>query len=300
MSVKLNIPIKLTVPSGSWVGVVHRVGSRLDLLVETSGQLRVGDSGGFEMDLGERLISGKVRVRNGGERSGPYARYIMQITEISARYRQQLTDWVRNEPGARPAPAAGVELRTEDAAGVPSSRVGRQLPKVTINVNEPVALRTTSGAVEGTLVRFHGSEFLVELAVRLELESQAFFQFGIPGYGIDVFGTALVSQEAWNDHDSCGYVLTMHLMRRADRDLLREWLEDQVGELVEPNELSSGVSAAPTDVPSSLPPEEVMARAPSSSRGHGQAGSQDPAPSGGRSSIREILLRRFFRGPADS
>lgn len=296
MSVKLNAPIKLVVPSGTWVGVVHRVGKRLDLLVETSGQLRVGDVGGFELDLGERQIGGKLRVRNGGERSGPYARYILQITEITGRHRQQLTDWVRNEPEVRPVPVAEAEVRTGAATEPPPASSGRQLPKVTIDVNEPVALRTTSGAVEGTLVRFHGSEFLVELAVPLELDSQAFFQFEVPGFGIDVFGTATVGQEAWRDHDSCGYVLTMHLMRRADRDLLREWLEDQAGELLDSGEQSSGVSATPTDMPSSLPPDEVEARASSSSRGRGQGGSADTPPSGGRSSIRDILVRRFFKG----
>jgi len=292
---KADAPIRLIVPSGTWVGVVRKVGARLDLLVETSGQLRVGDLGSFELELGDKLIDGKIKVRNGGERSGPYARYILQITEITGRNRQRLQDWVRDEHSVRAPAAPGG--RTEPAATPErKARTGRQLPPVTIEVNEPVALRTTGGAVEGTLVRFHGNEFLVELAVPVELDSQAFFQFGVPGYGIDVFGTAQVSQEAWNDQGSCGYVLNMHLMRRADRDLLREWLEDQAGDALEQLDLSSGVSGAPTDVPSSLPPQEVQARASTSSRGRAMDASGSGTPSRGRNSIREILMRRFFKG----
>jgi hypothetical protein len=293
MSVKMNAPIRLVVPSGTWVGVVRRVGTRLDLLVETSGPLRVGDTGRFEMDLGDKWIGGKLRVRNGGERSGPYARYILQITEITGRHRQQLTAWVRGDPGER---AAVAEARTEQVAEQPEQRRGgRQLPKVTVEVDQPVALRTSAGAVEGTLVRFHGNEFLVEVAAPIELESQAFFQFEVPGFGIDVFGTAQVGQEAWRDHDTCGYVLSMHLMRRADRDLLREWLEDQAGDALDQNEQSSGISATPTDMPSSVPPQEVQARVSSSSRGRSLEGSGGERRSG-RGSIRDILLRRFFKG----
>jgi hypothetical protein len=294
MSTRMNAPIRLTVPSGAWAGVVRRVGSRLDLLVETSGPLRVGDVGSFEMDLGDKQVGGKLRVRNGGERVGPYARYILQITEITGRHRQLLAAWVRGEPAER---VAAAQARTEHATQpTDQPRAGRQLPKVTIEVDQPVALRCSGGAVEGTLVRFHGNEFLVELAGPIELDSQAFFQFEVPGYGIDVFGTAQVGQEAWNEHDSCGYVLSMHLMRRADRDLLREWLEDQAGEALDQLDQSSGVSGTPTDVPSSLPPQEVQALASSSSRGRGADGAADEGRSG-RSSIRDILLRRFFKGP---
>jgi len=272
----------------------------LDLLVETSGPLRVGDTGSFELEITGGIVEGKIKVRNGGDRKGPYARYILQITEITGRHRQQLQAWVRGD-ASRAAPEVAEALRKETpAAGGGETRGRRQLPRVTVEVDEPIALRTSTGAVEGTLVRFHGNEFLVELAGPIEIDSQAFFQFGVPGYGIDVFGTALVSTEAWREHDSCGYVLAMHLMRRADRDLLREWLEDQAGDVLDRLEHSSGISETPTDVPSSLPPQEVEARATSSSKGRPPERSGEHRRSRGRNSIREILMRRFFKGDDDS
>jgi hypothetical protein len=296
MSVKKNAPIRLTVPSGTWTGVVRRVGGRLDLLVETSGSLRIGDVGSFELEVPGHSVEGKMRVRNGGERSGPYARYILQVTEIGGRNRQLLLAWSRGELRQRATVTSPGGPRLE-AADPPEQdrRTGRQLPKVTVEVDEPVALRTSRGAVEGTLVRFHGNEFLVELASPLELDSQAFFQFEVPGFGIDVFGTAQVDQEAWRDHDSCGYVLSMHLMRRADRDLLREWLEDQAGEVLDRLEYSSGFSEAPTDVPSDLPPDDMRALASSNASGRGAPRPGAVKHHSGRDTIREILIRRFFK-----
>ena len=66
MAVKVNAPIRLIVASGKWAGVVRRVGSRLDLLVETSGPLKVGEKGSFEIDLDGQLVGHSYNVRKNG------------------------------------------------------------------------------------------------------------------------------------------------------------------------------------------------------------------------------------------
>jgi hypothetical protein len=303
VSLKVQAAIKLEAASGSWNGVVRRIGSRLDLLVETSGKLKVGETASFELDIPEHdgVASGLVRVRNAGERAGPYTRYILQITEASARDRQTLQGWMRGQLGARnPTPSRAVPTDTRRRmVSEAAERAAEALryPKGSIEVEAPLAMRTESGSREGTLIRFHGTEFLVELAQPIEPVGQAFFQFEVPGYGIEVYGTARFKLEAWSDPGSHGYVLEMHLMRRADRDLLLEWLHDQVEEPLG-DDASSGpaISDMPTNVPSDLPPDNFRLMASSASRKPG-----DPPPPAaenrdrsGRDSIREVLRRRFF------
>jgi hypothetical protein len=165
-------------------------------------------------------------------------------------------------------------------------------PRVPIEVGVPIAMRTESGPRMGTLVRFHGTEFLVEVDQPVALGGQAFFQFEVPSFNIEVYGTADVKMEAWKDRGSCGYVLGMQLMRRADRDLLLEWLQEQAEGAERDDDADDlGMSTNPTDIPSSMPPDEVAARAGS--------GSSGPAPERGpsrRDSIRSVLRRRFFGG----
>jgi hypothetical protein len=305
MSVKVNAPIKLQVASGSWTGVVRRIGSRLDLLVETSGPLKIGEKGAFELEIPgyTSLVDGTLRVRNAGERSGPYTRYILHITDVTARNRQVLHAWMRGQLGSRQAPVSQISQISEvveERGPVDEATQAQRYPRGTIEVEAPFAMRTDSGSREGTLVRFHGTEFLVELSRAVEVGGQAFFQFEVPGYGIEVYGTAHVKLEAWADPGSFGYVLAMHLMRRADRDLLLEWLHDQVDDnAIDDATTGPANSDTPTDVPSSLPPAEVQAMASSSSRGR-RMGDGEPAPAAkggvasGRDSIREVLRRRFF------
>jgi hypothetical protein len=309
MSVKVNAPIKLQVSSGSWTGVVRRIGSRLDLLVETSGLLKVGEKGSFEIEIPghSAVVDGTLRVRNAGERTGPYTRYILHITQATARNRQVLTAWMRGQLGSRhPHHSSPVERRPAAAAAARAPQALRY-PKGTIEVGAPLAMRTDSGVREGTLVRFHGTEFLVEVTQPITVGGQAFFQFEVPSYGIEVYGTAKVQLEAWSDAGSHGYVLVMHLMRRADRDLLLEWLHDQVEDRGGEDDSSGpALSDMPTNIPSSLPPAQVQALATSSSRGRGKPGTRSGAseasdirarePVSGRDSIREVLRRRFFGG----
>ncbi len=299
MSLRVQAAIKLEAASGSWTGVVRRVGSRLDLLVETSGKLRVGETASFELDIPEHdgVVTGSVRVRNAGERAGPYTRYILQITEASARDRQTLQGWLKGRLGARrPAPSQAIPTdRRYVSQAAERAAEALRYPKGTIEVEAPMAMRTDSGSREGTLVRFHGTEFLVELSQPIEPKGQAFFQFEVPGYGIEVYGTAKFKLEAWSDPGSYGYVLEMHLMRRADRDLLLEWLHDQVEEAYD-EDASSGpaISDMPTNIPSDLPPDEVRAMASSSSRAPGEPPPPAAEDRSGRESIREVLRRRFF------
>jgi hypothetical protein len=303
MSAKVNATIKLQVSSGSWTGVVRRIGKRLDLLVETSGLLKVGEKGSFELEIPgySSKVEGTLRVRNAGERTGPFTRYILQITETSGRNRQVIHAWMRGQLGSRQGFVSQisniVERRHETSDVQGQTPHAQRYPKGTIEVDAPFAMRTDSGVREGTLVRFHGTEFLVELSQPVEVGGQAFFQFEVPGYGIEVYGTANLKLEAWSDGGSYGYVLAMHLMRRADRDLLLEWLHDQADEAaLGEADSGPGPSDAPTDVPSSLPPAEVQAMT-SSSRGQAlieqerAAGKEAPS---GRDSIREVLRRRFF------
>ncbi len=310
MSVRVNAPIKLQVASGSWTGFVRRIGRRLDLLVETSGVLNVGESGEFQLEIPghSAKVEGVLRVRNAGERAGPYTRYILRITDVSARNRQVLTAWMRGQLGSRmPAASQGQAGRRPDMMAPNDEEQVRRYPKGPIEVGSPIAMRTDSGARTGTLVRFHGAEFLVEVEQPIAVGGQAFFQFAVPGYGIEVYGTAAIKLEAWDEGGTHGYVFGMNLMRRADRDLLLEWLQDQAEQQgpAEDDFSGPGVSSCPTDVPSSLPPAQVRAMASSSSRGLRAPGqpSRSPAQSSarsggdatkGRESIRDVLRRRFF------
>ncbi|MFH1463565.1 MAG: hypothetical protein ABIO70_04190 [Pseudomonadota bacterium] len=295
MAVKVNAPVRLQVSSGRWTGFVRRVSARLDLLVETSGTLKIGEIGSFDLEIPgyEGHIEGTFRVRNAGERAGPYTRYILRIGDLPARSRHVMHGWMRGQLGSRMPLTSDIAIdrraspESEGLVGE-SAEQALRYPRVPIEVGVPIAMRTDSGARMGTLVRFHGTEFLVEVDQPVALGGQAFFQFEVPGFDIEVYGTADLKLEAWKDRGSFGYVLGMQLMRRADRDLLLEWLQEQAEGTEHDDDLD--MSTNPTDIPSSLPPDEVAARATSGAPG------QPPPERGpsGRDSIREVLRRRFF------
>jgi hypothetical protein len=299
MAVKVNTPVRLQVSSGRWTGFVRRVSARLDLLVETSGTLKIGEIGSFDLEIPgyEGRVEGTFRVRNAGERTGPYTRYILRIGDLPARSRHIMHGWMRGQLGSRLQVNSDIAVdrraspESEGLVGE-SAEQALRYPRVPIEVGVPIAMRTESGPRMGTLVRFHGTEFLVEVDQPVTLGGQAFFQFEVPTFSIEVYGTADVKLEAWKDRGSCGYVLGMQLMRRADRDLLLEWLQEQAEGADRDDDGDLGMSATPTDIPSSLPPDEIAARA-------GSGPSVPPAPGHNpskRDGLRNVLRRRLFGG----
>lgn len=245
MSIKANAPILIRSAGATVGGFVRRVSSNFDLLVETSGQLRVGDTGAFDLDLGDLRVEGRHRVRNAGERSGPYTRYILRIVEMSDRHRERLLEWARVAQQTdttrktsevvhhidtaefrfrQPEPVA-----TGEVSGLRSlpSTGRRTFPEAAVEVDLPIAMRTDRGMRIGSVRRFQGTQFEVTIEGVLPVGRDAYFQLEIPDYNMPIFGTAAVRSELEAGGAESRFLLSLHMLRHADQDLLVEWLHDQ-------------------------------------------------------------------------
>ncbi len=315
MSLKLSVPITIRIPSGTWAGFVRRIDSQLDLLVESSGSFKVGESGTFDMEIADvpGRIEGLVRVVKAGDRTGPFTRYIFRISKVTSRNARQFHSWLREHPRA----AAGRSLHesSPDSHGagdtIPPNYIAnagpRIFPKRPVDVDVPITMRLERGLAAGTMRRFQGQRFAVEAEEVVVQGSEIFFQFGIPTYNTVVYGTATVEQEVATYGRSHFYVMHIQKMRDSDRDLMLGWLHEIAPDdaFVDSDAITrpdiSDVGRSGTPLPSTPPSNELARHLGPDSRtdpGGGDRPGSDLRPSEGRRSLREVLRGFFSRSAA--